>query len=198
MATIFENLQTLVEQKAAIKSALEAKGKEPTDKLSTYPELINELDNEEQVSYVLSNADGSQKIYAQLSSREPIKLTARANDIRLNTSAITNEGYTEGTKDIPAYHTSYGYKLLPAGKEVKLTIHDADYKKLMVSIAPFNSSVNESVSVNYTSIDDSVYEAKTTTKVSNITKDLSTETINFGITVTEKSVLRFFIVKEEV
>lgn len=198
MATIFENLQTLVEQKAAIKSALEAKGKEPTDKLSTYPELINELDNEEQVSYVLANADGSQKIYAQLSSREPIKLTAGANDIRLNTSAITNEGYTEGTKDIPAYFSGYGKKILPANTEVTITNHEADYKSIMITISSYNTSMSDSVNVKYSSVDNSIYETNSTNKISDITKDTSNEQIKLGITVTEKSVLRYFVVREEV
>lgn len=198
MATIAENLQTLVNNKAAIKAALEKKEKNPSDVLGSYAELIEELDNEEQVSYVLTNADGTQKVYAQLSSKEPITLTAGANDIRKNTSAITNEGYTEGTKDIPAYFSTYGRKFVLADNEVTLTSPEFDYKNIMVTIAPFNSSVDESVEVIYASIDDSMYEANSTTKVSDITVDLENETIHFGITVSELSVLRYFVVREEV
>lgn len=198
MATIAENLQTLVNNKAAIKAALEKKEKNPSDVLGSYAELIEELDNEEQVSYVLTNADGTQKVYAQLSSKEPVTLTAKANDIRLNTSAITNDGYTEGQKDIPAYYSSYGKKFVLANDEVTLTIHECDYKNLMVTITPYNSSMDESVSVNYASIDDAMYEAKSTTKLSDITVDSENETIHFGITVSEKSVLRYFVVREEV
>lgn len=198
MATIAENLQTLVNNKAAIKAALEKKEKNPSDVLGSYAELIEELDNEEQVSYVLTNADGTQKVYAQLSSKEPVTLTAKANDIRLNTSAITNDGYTEGTKDIPAYYSVYGYKFVQSGTEATITNHETDYKNLIVTITPFNSSVDESVSVNYVSIDDSMYEAKSTTKLSDITKDVENETIHLGITVSELSVLRYFVVREEV
>lgn len=198
MATIAENLQTLVNNKAAIKAALEKKEKNPSDVLGSYAELIEELDNEEQVSYVLTNADGTQKVYAQLSSKEPVTLTAGANDIRLNTSAITNDGYTEGTKDIPAYYSRYGHKFVQAGTEAMIDNHEIDYESLMVTIAPFNSSVDESVSVNYVSIDDSMYEAKSTTKLSDITKDVENETIHLGITVSELSVLRYFVVREEV
>lgn len=198
MATIAENLQTLVNNKAAIKAALEKKEKNPSDVLGSYAELIEELDNEEQVSYVLTNADGTQKVYAQLSSKEPVTLTAGANDIRLNTSAITNDGYTEGTKDIPAYFATYGRKFVLADNEVTLTSPEFNYKNIMVTIAPFNSSVDESVEVNYASIDDSMYEANSTTKVSDITVDLENETIHFGITVSELSVLRYFVVREEV
>lgn len=198
MATIAENLQTLVNNKAAIKAALEKKEKNPSDVLGSYAELIEELDNEEQVSYVLTNADGTQKVYAQLSSKESVTLTAKANDIRLNTSAITNDGYTEGTKDIPAYFSMYGKKIVYENEEATLTNHETDYKNLMVTITPFNSSLDESVEVTYASIDDSMYEAKSTTKISDITVDLDTETIHFGVTVTELSVLRYFVVREEV
>lgn len=198
MATIAENLQTLVNNKAAIKAALEKKEKNPSDVLGSYAELIEELDNEEQVSYVLTNADGTQKVYAQLSSKEPVTLTAKANDIRLNTSAITNDGYTEGTKDIPAYFSMYGKKIVYENEEATLTNHETDYKNLMVTITPFNSSLDESVEVTYASIDDSMYEAKSTTKISDITVDLDTETIHFGVTVTELSVLRYFVVRKEV
>ncbi len=197
MATIAENLQTLVNNKAAIKAALEKKEKNPSDVLGSYAELIDELDNEEQVSYVLTNADGTQKVYAQLSSKEPVTLTARANDIRLNTSAITNDGYTEGTKDIPAYFSRYGKKFVFEGEEATID-YENGYKELMVTIAPFNSDISQSVSVNYASIDDSVYESKSTTKVSDITVDSENELIKLGVTVSELSVLRYFVVREEV
>lgn len=198
MPTIAENLQTLVDNKAAIKESLTRKGMNPTDKFSTYAGLIDEMDNEEQVSYVLSNADGSHKIYAQLSSKEPVTLTAEANDIRANTTAITNTGYTEGTKDIPAYFSSYGHKLITEGKEATLTIHEADYKNLMVTISPFNSSYDKSTAIKYVSAEDSMYEANSTTKLSDITKDTENETIHLGITVPELSILRYFVVREEV
>ena len=198
MSTIADKLNLLLESKKAIKEVLEAKDKAPSDVLSTYAQSISELDNEEQVSYVLANADGTQKIYAQLSSKEPITLTATENDIRLGSTAITNVGYTEGAKDIPAYHSMYGKKIIQAGQEASLTNYEYDYKNLMVTIAPYNSSIGESTSINYVSVDDAMYEAKNVAKLADITKDASSETINLGITVTEKSVLRYFVVREEV
>ena len=198
MATIAENLQTLVNNKAAIKAALEKKEKNPSDVLGSYAELIEELDNEEQVSYVLTNADGTQKVYAQLSSKEPITLTAGANDIRKNTSAITNEGYTEGVKDIPAYFSRYGHKFVQAGTEAIIDNHEIDYESLMVTIAPFNSSWDKSTAIKYVSVENAMYEANSTTKLSDITKDIENETIHLGITVSELSVLRYIVVREEV
>ena len=197
MGTIYDKLNHLKNSKNAIKAALEVKGKKPTEALSTYAQSITELDNEEQVSYVLANADGTQKVYAQLSSKDPITLTATENDIRQNTSAITNTGYTQGTKDIPAYHSQTGLKVIPAGSEVSITLPKHDYSELQVILSKFNTSVYDSVEVVATSIEDSVYEAKATTKLADITLDDATETINFGITADVKSVLRYFTMKEE-
>lgn len=95
MPTIAENLQTLIEQKAAIKEALQNQGKEPTDSLSSYADLIGSLENPDRIIYCLT-VDGVNKTYAQLHSEEKVTLTATEDDIRLGTTAITSSGYTEG------------------------------------------------------------------------------------------------------
>jgi hypothetical protein len=196
MSTIVDKLNLLLENKNAIKAVLEEKGKEPSDVLSTYAQSISELDNEEQVSYVLSNADGSKKIYAQLSSKEPITLTATENDIRLGSTAITNEGFVEGTKDIPSYYSGYGSKMITAGSEAVIKKEEYDYKSIMITIAPYDAATG-STSVNYVSVSDAMYEAKTTTKLSDITINEDEKQVNLGITVDVLSVMRYFIVREE-
>ena len=197
MGTTADKLNRLLTTKNALKAALEAKGKDPSNVLNSYVQSIYELDNEDQVSYVLTNAAGTQKAYAQLSSKTPITLTAQANDIRLNTSAITNEGYTEGTKEIPAYHSRTGLKVIQAGSDCSITLDKYDYSQIQITISKFNTSVYDSVEVVAVSIDDSIYDAKSTTKLSDITIDKDTETINLGITADVKYVLRYFTMKEE-
>lgn len=197
MSTIVDKLNLLLENKNAIKAVLEEKGKEPTDVLSTYAQSISELDNEEQVSYVLSNADGSKKIYAQLSSKEPITLTATENDIRLGSTAITNVGYTEGSKDIPAYHSTTGRKIILAGQNVAISLPRYEYTKFQATISNYNTSIDDSVEVVASTIEDSVYEAKSTTKLADITIDASSQSILLNVTADVKSVLRYFTMKEE-
>ena len=67
----------------------------------------------------------------------------------------------------------------------------------MVTIASYNTNINDSTSVNYVSVNNAMYEAKSTTKLEDIVVDTENETINLGINVTEKSVLRYFVVREE-
>lgn len=196
METIAENLQILVDQKKAIKESLENQGKEPTEKISTYAGLINELENPDQVTYCVT-VDGENKAYAVLYGEERAELTATPNDIRLGTVAITDKGITEGEKDIPAYFSRYGTKKVSANTEAIITGDETDYKKMMVTIATFNSSISKSNVVKYVSIDDAIYEVGTGTKVADISKDIEKEQISLGITVEETSVLRFFLVREE-
>lgn len=196
MPTIAENLQTLIDQKAAIKAALESQGKEPTEALGSYAGLIDTLENPEKVVYCVT-VDGEDKKFAQLYGEQKVDLTATANDIRIGTTAITDAGYLEGTKVIPAYYVGYGKKIVLADNDVTITNPQYDYKELMITIAPYDTSVNESVSVEYVSIEDSMYEAKSATKISDISKDLINGQVNLGITATEKSVVRYFITREE-
>lgn len=197
MATVAENLQILVDQKAAIRAALESKGKEPTEKLSTYAGLINELENDEQNTYVLTNADGTQRVYAVKSSDTAVTLTATENDIRLGATAVTNTGYTEGTKDIPAYHTQEGRKIVLAGNKISLTLDTYDYTNMQAILTAYNTNVSESVAAYAVVIGGVVYSANETTKLADVTIDDNTQTINFGITADEKTVLRYFIMREE-
>lgn len=197
MATIAENLQILLDQKAAIKAALENKGKAPTEQLGTYAGLIDELENEEQISYVLTTADGEKRAYAVTTAEEAIKLTATENDIRLNTCAITDTGYTEGKKDIPAYHTQTGKKIVQAGAAVSITLADYKFTHIHAMLSKFNTNIVNSVHVYANVIEGVLYEANSNTKLADITVDDATQTINLGITADEKSVLRYFTMREE-
>lgn len=198
MATIAKNLQTLLEQKAAIKVALENQGKEPTDKLNTYAGLIDGLENPDLVEYTVT-LDGSSSVYAQLYGKEKVTLTATANDIRQNTSAITYTGYTEGTKNIPSYQSQKGVKYIQANAPIVLKdASNYDYTKFQATLAVFNTSISGSVQVDKVTVDDALYEANSTTKLSDLTVDHDNTQINFGIDNGDSvAIMRYFIMREE-
>ena len=197
MPTIAENLQTLVEKKQAIKEALQNQGKEPTDELGTYPGLIDALENPDNITYLVT-VDGENSAYTVLHGQEKVELNATTNDIRIGTKAVTETGVTDGEKEIPAYYSRYGERKFTKGTEVKIKMKEYDDKSLMTSMATFNVDLDKSISVNATSIGDSMYECKSNTKLSDITKDSANEQINFGITANEDSVIRYFVVREEI
>lgn len=148
-------------------------------------------------TYLLVNGDESQATLALLASEETVNPTATSNDIRIGTTAITSTGYTEGTKDIPTYHTETGMMIIPSGKTVSFVVETYDYTKVHATLSTFNNSISESVAVIASTVYDSVYEAGTTNKLADITKDDSTQSINLGITAESMSVLRYFVMKEE-
>lgn len=199
MATIAENLQTLFEQKAAIKAALQKKGKPCTEELCTYAGLIEELENEEQISYVLTNADGTQRALAVKAAEEPITLTATENDIRKATTAITDKGYTEGQKDIPSYNTKIGVRVIQANTDVVLPESKKyDYTEIQATLAVFNASLSASVQVDRVTVDDALYMANSTTKLADLIKDHENEQVDFGVTNGDKiAVMRYTIIREE-
>lgn len=201
MATIAENLQTLINHKAAIKAALDRQSKEPTDALGAYAGLIDSLENPDKVEYFVTTGAGEKKAYAQLVGEEKVDLTATANDIREGTVAIIDSGVAEGEKFIPGYHTSQGFRVIDVGSELKIQLLDFDkydYTKFQAVITPFNTSLDDSVAVTKAVIEDCVYNANSTDAISNVKKDDANKTILFGI-INDGDVpliIRYFTYKE--
>lgn len=152
-------------------------------------------------SYILVDEDGNE-IAASVLVDEEITLTATANDIRINKTAITNDGLTIGEKVIPAYHTNQGAVIIPAGsayKIVSLNESDAyDFTKLQAIICDYNTTISDSVSANKIAIDDKVYAVQSVEFLSELFKNDDEKTIDFGITneTDNPQVLRYFTYKE--
>ena len=180
-----------------IADAIRAKNGEVTE---YYPSQMADAINEIIIPDTLVTASGD---IAAIRSTEVAytPLTATANDIRIGTTAITEEGTITGTKEIPAYHAVEGHKIITAGKEFKfaLTLSDLyDYTKLQCIICPFDTSIAQSVSAEKVAIENNVYEVNSTIVVSTITKDATNKSIDFGFTnnTSNRYVIRFFTYKE--
>lgn len=154
--------------------------------------------SESQTVYVIVTEDG--KKYAQLNSQEIVELTATANDIRLGTTAVTEDGVITGEKDIPSYHTKQSARFVRANSPFVLPFFDQqyDYTELQAMTAPFNESTSKSVAVDRVVIENSVYLPGTTEPISTVTKDDANKSINFGIMNGDTpSVIRYFTYREE-
>lgn len=123
--------------------------------------------------------------------------TATDNDVREGLVYASDKGVSTGTKIIPAYYARCGRKFVLAGNEATITIPEYDYDNLIVTISTYDLSALESVLTTYVSVDDAMYLAGNNTKVSDIEIDVENRQINLGIIVNEKSVLRYFVIKEE-
>ena len=124
-------------------------------------------------------------------------LTASDNDVREGAVYVSDNGLSVGTKNIPVYYARYGSKFVLANNKATLSVPEYDYDSIMITISTYNSSLSESVTSTYLSVYDSMYIAGNNIKVSDIIVDKENEEISLGITVSEKSVLRYFVIKEE-
>lgn len=135
-------------------------------------------------------------------TEEPPVITATPNDIRLGKTVILSDGLVEGTKDIPAYRTRMGAKVILPQKNfsVQLSNHDLyDYTKIQCIVVKHSSDYSESADSLFITIDDNVYSIETHNKVSSITKDIDNKSIDLNIMNDGEDVcaLRYFTCREE-
>jgi hypothetical protein len=163
----------------------------------TPEEMIEKVTNIlESATYILVDESGKEVPAVYIDSEAV--LTATANDIRIGTTAFTDEGMIEGEKEIPAYHVSEGFKLIPNNSEFILPIPNYDFKKLQAIICPFGTSLTTSVAAEKVAINGYIYPVQSTTAESAVVLNHDKEWITFGITNTSGKpyVLRYFSYKE--
>ena len=145
---------------------------------------------------ILTDESGNEIATGVVVEQETV-FTATDNDVREGMVYAGDSGVSTGSKIIPSYHTSYGYKLVPSGSEVRISIPEYDYTYLMVSVAIYNTSRDQSVITTYTSIDNGMYNVGNNIKIADISVDYDNEQIVLGITVDEKSIVRYLVTREE-
>jgi hypothetical protein len=130
---------------------------------------------------------------------EEVDLTATANDIRLGTLAVTDEGVVEGTKEIPTYISREGFRVITNGSNCTLAIDGYDYTKLQAIFCTFNTTVSNSVAADRIALNDNVYPVMSVDSESIIRKDLENKKIDFGIanSTGKPYLIRYFTFKEE-
>lgn len=152
----------------------------------------------EDKTFILVDANGNE-IVAVMTDEEVV-LDATANDIREGKMAATDDGVTLGTKEIPSYYVTEGFKLIPNGSEFRVSMMDQmhAYTKLQAIFCPFNSNMSKSVSAEKVAINDVVYNVQSTVAESAVTIDDGASSIVFGITNTSGKpyVIRYFTYKE--
>ena len=163
-------------------------------------EMIEAVTNiMDSAAYILVDENGNETPAIYVDSE--VLLTANSNDIRAGKTAVTEDGVTEGTKDIPAYHTTEGIKIVTAGSPyiIELTEGRHKYTKFQALICRFNTSASDSVASEKVVINDNVYEVGYTVSISLVTSDDSNSIIDLGISNSGDtiSVLRYFTYKEE-
>lgn len=152
-------------------------------------------------TYQLECNGGTAEIMAVVVDEETI-FDADVNDVRAGKVFATNNGVKVGTKNIPAYNTCAGYRIIAPNEEFKIVLSASDlydYTKLQCIICPFNTSIADSVAADRVVIDNNLYEVNSSTVLSEVTKDATEKAIKLGITNDSSSsyIIRLFTYKEE-
>ena len=173
-----------------------------TGKNRTYTpqEMIEEVTTiMEAATYILVDEDGIE-IPAVFVANEPI-LTATPNDIRIGTTAVTSDGIVEGEKEIPAYHTEQGRKIIKPGQALAIPMYSnqCQYTGLNVIICKYATSTIDSVSAVMVVVNDKLYAVNSTTVLAEVTVDITAETIKLGIINDSDTslLIRYMTYKEE-
>lgn len=151
-------------------------------------------------SYIIEDSDGKQLTAVMVD--KDTTFDATENDIREGKVAATEKGVVTGTKVIPAYHTTQGAQIIPSGSTVMITTLKSmdlyDYTKLQAILCEFNTTIEDSVFAVKVSIDNHVYNVLSTESLSDVVKNASDKTIEFGVTneTDNPQVLRYFTYKE--
>lgn len=147
-------------------------------------------------TYILVDQDGNE-IPAVLTDEE-VELTATTNDIRIGTTAVTDEGVVTGDKEIPSYYVSEGYRIVTAGSSFVLPTNNFDYDKLQALFCKFNTNLDDSVYTDKIVINNSVYTVLSAEKLSDVTKAGTNAQIDFGIVnnTEHRYILRYFMYRE--
>ena len=166
-------------------------------KTYTPDEMVDAVTNiMNSITYVLVDQYGKEYPAVYVDSKTVFDATP--NDIRVGTTAATDAGVTVGEKEIPAYYTYQGYRIITAGSVVKHRGQDCDYTKMQALICTFNTSLEDSNSTEKVAIDNHVYPVQSSEFVAQVSIDLDNSTIDFGITndTSKPQILRYFYYKE--
>lgn len=149
-------------------------------------------------TYILVDEDGNEvpAVFVENETR----FTATANDIRIGTTAVTDSGVTEGTKEIPSYQTTEGFIMIMPGKEFAITnFKRFEFTKLQAIICAFSSNIDGSVAAEKVSINGKVYSTNSTSELSAVSTNSSDRSIRFGVINSSDKpyILRYFTYKEE-
>lgn len=153
-------------------------------------------------TFIIEDENGNQ-ITGVVTEQEVI-FTAGDNDVREGMVYAGDSGVSEGTKNIPAYRTIQGVCMVFDGDNFiidEMFSYDMyDYTQLQCIIAPYASSMKNSVAADKIVLNNNVYLTNSSESISVVFKDTENKLINLNITNNsgQDYVIHYFMYREEV
>jgi hypothetical protein len=146
--------------------------------------------------------NGSDKEIAAVVVDEENVFDATENDVRKGMTFASNSGVKVGTKDIPAYRITCGWVYVLPNDSFSILLDNYtmyDYTKLQCMISKFNTTIEDSISVDRVVIENSSYAVNSTEKLSSVTKNSQTKSIDLNLTnnTSDTYIIRYFTYREE-
>lgn len=127
--------------------------------------------------------DGNGDTFIGAVTNSEVNLDATKADVKVGKMFAGNEGIQKG-EDTRTYRTTHATKMILAGENFSIPLEEYDqynYTKFQAMIAEFNSNQYDSVSVNKISLNDAVYNVSSNEKLSDVTKNSSSKSIDLNI-----------------
>lgn len=112
-----------------------------------------------------------------------VTFNATRDDVKVGKVFASNDGVQEGT-DTRTYRTTVGNKIIQPGENISIPLSEYDkynYTKFQGVIVIYNSDYSTNVNVVGITIDDYVFSSSTSNKLSTITKNSVTKSIDFNV-----------------
>lgn len=133
-------------------------------------------------TYILTDENGTELATGVVVGEKTV-FNATPADVKIDKVFASDEGVQTGT-DTKTYRTKIGTKCILNGESLSIPLEDYDgynYTKFTAMIASFNTTCSDSTSVNKISVNDAVYNVNSTVKLSDVTKNALTKSIDLNI-----------------
>lgn len=151
-------------------------------------------------TFVLTDERGTELVGVVVDQKKIF--TATDKQVYSGYTYAGEEGASTGSREFISYRTSAGNRLILPNESFSIPLEDYDsydYTKFQCMIAEFNTGILDSTSVSKISLNDEVFNVNSNIKLSNITKNLSTKSIDLNIiNMTDNTfVIYYFLYREE-
>lgn len=133
-------------------------------------------------TYILTDENGNEMATGVVVGEKTV-FDATPADVRVDKVFASDEGVQVGT-DTKTYRTIIGTACILNGENFSIPLdkyEGYDYTKFTAMIAPFNTTELDSVAINKVSVNNAVYTVGSTTKLSDVTKNTLTKSIDLNI-----------------
>lgn len=126
---------------------------------------------------------------------------ATREDVKVGKMFASNDGVQEGI-DTKTYRTTQASRAILPGESFSIPLLSYEmynYTEFQAMVAKFNTTISDSISVSKIVFKDSVYNVNSTTKLSSVTKNTTTKSIDLNITnsTSDTYVIHYSTYKEE-